>query len=60
VRLLQQGKENNVASGVTMIPRPKGTAGQKNFSLISKMKLNKAKDSDRVLYNDILVSITYD
>jgi hypothetical protein len=39
-----------------IIKRPKGSIGDKGFSLINEMKLDKSNPKDKSLYNDILVS----
>ena len=43
-------------SALKMIPKPKGSVGQKGYSLIEHMKLNPEDDKEKGLYNDILVS----
>lgn len=38
------------------IPRPKGSIGQKGFSLIEHMQLDPEKEEEKGLYSNILVS----
>jgi hypothetical protein len=39
-----------------MIPKPKGSVGQKGYSLIKHMRLDPEVEEEKDLYNDILVS----
>lgn len=39
-----------------MIPKPKGSVGQKGYSLIEHMKLNPEDEEEKSRYSDILVS----
>ena len=43
-------------SPLKMISKPKGTIGQKGYSLIKYMRLNPEDEEQKGLYNDILVS----
>lgn len=45
-------KSTNKSQGVKMIPSPVG----KSFTLIAEMRLDAKKESDKTLYNNILVS----
>jgi hypothetical protein len=39
-----------------MISKPKGSIGQKGYSLIEHMRLDPNNEDDKGLYNNILVS----
>ena len=55
-RLLCQGSALQARKTLKTIPKPKGSVGCARYCFITKMKLNKEKNEDRILYNDILVS----
>jgi hypothetical protein len=55
-RLLRQSSAVQAGKTSKVIPKPKGSVGCAGYCLITKMKLNKEKGEDRILYNDILVS----
>ena len=56
-RLLCQGNTAKALQTLQMIPKAKGSVGSAGYCLITEMKLDKAKEKDRTLYNDILVSL---
>jgi hypothetical protein len=53
-RILARGSQKK--SSLKMISKPKGTIGQKGYSLIEHMRLNPEDEEQKGLYNDILVS----
>ena len=53
-RILAKGSQKQ--SSLKTIPKPKGSIGQKGYSLIEHMRLDPDKEDDKCLYNNILVS----
>lgn len=53
-RILSRGSPKKSAQ--KMIPKPKGSVGQKGYSLIEHMKLNPEDEEEKSRYSDILVS----
>jgi hypothetical protein len=55
-RLLKAGHKLQETTR-NVIPKPKGSVGNAGYSLIAKMQLDPEDRDDKILYNDILVSI---
>jgi hypothetical protein len=49
-------KSSQKKSSHKVIPKPKGSIGQKGYSLIQYMRLDPEDEEDKGLYNNILVS----
>jgi hypothetical protein len=50
-------KSSQKASAPKMTPKPRGSIGQKGYSLIEHMRLDPNSEDDKDLYNNILVSL---
>lgn len=50
------GKDSEKRSALKMIPKPKGSIGQKGYSLIEYMRLDPEDEEEKGLYSNILVS----
>jgi hypothetical protein len=50
------GKGSQKQSSLKMITKPKGSIGQKGYSLIQHMRLDPEDEEEKGLYNNILVS----
>jgi hypothetical protein len=55
-RLLRRAAEKQTSQTLEKIAKPSGSVGSAGFSLITEMKLDRTNPSEKVLYNDILVS----